>query len=89
PQSNHSTIQADAIQSANNDKNGNGSSFDDLINDQLKQLPDKLPVLLPCGVVRDAAKRLKNVNCNALAGFIIFRTDLRPVIHSELFFLYL
>ncbi|VDO26281.1 unnamed protein product [Onchocerca flexuosa] len=80
PQSSYSTIQADANQSANYDKSGNSPSIqiDDHVYEQLKQLPEKLLVQLPCGVIRDAAEHLKNANDNALAGFIVFRTDLHP-----------
>ncbi|VDO43636.1 unnamed protein product, partial [Onchocerca flexuosa] len=86
PQSNHSTIEANVNQSANCGKSANSLSVqvDDPVYDQLKQLPDKLLIQLPCQVIRDAAERLKNVNSNALAGFVIFRTDLRPVIYYEL-----
>lgn len=45
----------------------------------LKQLPEKILVRLPAGIVRDAAEHLKNVSYETLAGFIIFRTDLHPV----------
>ncbi|EFO27827.1 hypothetical protein LOAG_00663 [Loa loa] len=73
-------------QSDNNNEIGNSPSglVDDPVYDQLKQLPDKLLVQLPCGVIRDAAERLKNVNYSALAGFIIFRTDLHPVTHLHI-----
>ncbi|VDK87214.1 unnamed protein product [Litomosoides sigmodontis] len=47
----------------------------------LKQLPDKLIVQLPCGVIRAAAEHVKNISYNASARFIIFRTDLHPVIY--------
>ncbi|VDK67863.1 unnamed protein product [Onchocerca ochengi] len=91
PQSNHSTIQADANQLANYDKSENSPSaqIDDLFYEQLKKLPEKLLVQLPCGMIRDAAEHLKNVSYSALAGFIIFRTDLHPVIYSESFFILL
>ncbi|OZC08813.1 hypothetical protein X798_04138 [Onchocerca flexuosa] len=86
PQSSYSTIQADANQSANYDKSGNSPSIqiDDHVYEQLKQLPEKLLVQLPCGVIRDAAEHLKNANDNALAGFIVFRTDLHPLTKEEI-----
>ncbi|KAM3717599.1 DNA repair protein RecO [Dirofilaria immitis] len=79
-QSNQLAIKAGSNPSTSYEKNGNSLStqVDDPFYDQLKQLPDKLLVRLPCGVIRDAAEHLKNVNYSALAGFIIFRTDLHP-----------
>ncbi|CAG9532089.1 unnamed protein product [Cercopithifilaria johnstoni] len=76
------SIQPAPKQSESNDRIQNTFSApaNDPFYDQLKQLPDKLLVQLPCGMIRDAAVHLKNVNYNALAGFIIFRTDLHPVI---------
>ncbi|EJW81838.1 hypothetical protein WUBG_07253 [Wuchereria bancrofti] len=78
---NEPSIQSSPKQLNNTDKStdkGILTSSDDYVYNQLKQLPDKLMVRLPCGVIRDAAERLQNVNYSTLAGFIIFRTDLHP-----------
>uniref|UniRef100_A0A915Q0F8 Uncharacterized protein n=1 Tax=Setaria digitata TaxID=48799 RepID=A0A915Q0F8_9BILA len=82
-------VRVHSRQPDNGNENESGSSAPvvDPVYDQLKQLPDKLLVQLPCGVIRDAAKHLKNVDYSALAGFIIFRTDLHPVIHLYLVFI--
>ncbi|MCP9262627.1 hypothetical protein DINM_005990 [Dirofilaria immitis] len=67
-QSNQLAIKAGSNPSTSYEKNGNSLST------------QKLLVRLPCGVIRDAAEHLKNVNYSALAGFIIFRTDLHPIL---------
>ncbi|KAK6107722.1 hypothetical protein QQG55_29340 [Brugia pahangi] len=82
---NESSIRLNSKQSNNTDKSSDKSfltNSDIYVYNQLKQLPNRLMVQLPCGVICDAAKRLQNADYSTLAGFIIFRTDLHPFNHG-------